>query len=326
MKSNNTRPVRIFISYSHQDTTHKEKLWKQLHRFMGGKGELWHDLKIGAGQEWKQEIWVALHQADMILFLMSDDAIHSGFIWEVELKKTFERYEKNEVIFIPIYLRNCKWQEIPDLQRFQVIPRDNKPMIDTKIWGNPDEPFQLVAGEIIEIVKTKWQELNNVIIEQNRPKRFAGISQFLKDNLQFFDMGKIARPSTSNRPEDFLYFVGIANQLKDFSEIIRTADANGTNWAEETLENIESFREICESMETVWRCSDYVWSKVSSLHQKVLEKVEVLEDNIGKYIGADWSKMDIYKTKYALPLSFTLDEYQQILKELADESLTAQSR
>ena len=127
---------------------------------------LWQDLIIERGQTWKEEIWIALHQSDIILFLMSADSIHSDFIWDVELKKTFERHERKEVVFIPIYLRNCNWQEIAPLKEFQAIPRDNKPMISRILWDSIDTPFAEVAKEVIQKVKQKWQEINNAIIEQ----------------------------------------------------------------------------------------------------------------------------------------------------------------
>lgn len=319
----NARPVHLFISYSHKDAEHKEKLWRQLYRPMSGKGILWHDLMIEPGQKWKEEIWIALHQSDIILFLMSDDGLHSNFIWEVELKRAFERHEKNEIIFIPIYLRECNWQEISDLKQFQAIPRDNRPMINNKIWASDDEPFAKVAAEVIAIVKTKWQELNNAFIEENRPKRFAGIFQFLQANLHFFEMGKIAKPSSPSAPEDFMYFVGIAIRFKEFAEVISLANANGINWAETTFEKIEAFRDICEQMETVWKCSDYVWGSVSDLHEKTLRQIKDLESNIWNYVGKDWRAIDEYKSKYALPLHFTLHEYEEQLRSLAEESLSA---
>ena len=318
------RPVRIFISYSHKDSAHKDKLEKQLTRFMAGRGEIWQDLLINAGDIWKEEIWIALHQSDLVLFLMSADAIDSGFIFEVELKKTYKRHEKGEVVFIPIFLRDCKWQEINDLARFQVIPRDNKPMIHNTLWASEDEPFKIVADEIIRTVKTIWYRINNEMIEQNRPKRFAGIFQFLIDNPNFFDMGKIVKASPPNQPEDVLYFIGVANHLKEFGETIRLADANGVNWIEETFKNVDFFYDICEQMETVWQCSDHVWKKVEPVHTRAKARVELLEENVSQYIGVDWSKMDYYKSKYALPLSFILEEYEGVLRELAEESLNAQ--
>ncbi len=318
-----TRPVRIFISYSHKDAKYKEKLWRQLSRTMGGKGELWHDLMIEPGQKWKEEIWTALHQSDMVLFLMSADSIHSDFIWDVELKKTFERHERKEVDFIPIYLRNCNWQEIAPLKEFQAIPRDNKHMISKSLWDSLDTPFAEVSKEIIQRVKQKWQEINNAIIEQNRPKRFAGICEFLKTNQPFFDMAQISIPSPPSSPEDVMYFLGIASYLKQYADLIVLADRNGTNWAEKTCEKIENFIYICEQMQTVWMCSDYVWSIVHDVHEKSLKKTKSLEKHIWDYVGKDWRAIDEYKAKYALPLQFILAEYETKLRNLAEESLSS---
>lgn len=320
--ASSTRPVRLFISYSHKDVAHKDKLWKQLYRPMGGKGEMWHDLMIEPGQAWHKEIWVALHQADLVLFLMSDDALDSDFIWNQEITTTLEKHRKKEVEFIPIYLRRCNWMEISDLKKLQALPRDNKPMIDANLWGSDDEPFEKVAGEIIEKVKTIWQRINNEIIVQNRPLRFAGIAQFLTENPQFFEMGKIVKQP--GQPEDVLYFIGIAGHLKDLSDKIRRADENGTGWVEETLKEIDFFFDICDQMETVFGCSDYVWEKIRAIHKETRESMILVQKEVIKYIGASWEKLDYYKSSVALPVSYTLDEYQHLLKELAEESLSSQ--
>lgn len=321
-----TRPVRIFISYSHQDTEHKEELWKHLNRFMGGKGQLWGDQMIGAGQFWEQEVWVKLHQADLILFLMSSDAIDSDFIWNVELKKTYKRVDDNEASFIPIYLRDCKWQELKDITRFQVIPRNNKPIIHKSIWGSVDEPFKLVADEIINSIKAIWQRINNEIIEQNRTMRFAGVAQFLKDNPHFFEMRNVLNYTPQHQTEDVLYFIAVKQYLSQIREQFRLAERNGLQWVEESLEELQNFRDICSQMETVWRCSDYIWAKTSQLHEQILIKIDEIERSIGPLTGADFSKIDTYKSKYALPFCFILDKYTQILEELAEESLSAQSQ
>lgn len=318
----NTRPVRLFLSYSHKDAAHKEKLWKHLYRPMGGKGELWHDLMIEPGQEWKKEIWIALRQADLVLFLMSEDALHSDFIWNQELSVTLERHGKNEVEFIPVYLRRCKWMEIPDLKKLQALPRDNKPMIDNKLWTSEDEPFENVAGAIIEKVKTIWQRINNEIIVQNRPLRFAGIARFLTENPHFFEMAKIVKQP--GQPEDVLYFIGMVGHLKDLSDKIRRAEENGSDWVEETLTDIDFLCDICDQAETIFGCSDYVWGKIRAVHQEVKEGMELVQNEIAQYIGASWEKLDYYKSSVALPVSYALDEYRHLLKELAEESLSAQ--
>jgi len=281
---------------------------------------------IGVGERWEQEIWIQLHQADLILFLMSNDAIDSDFIWNVELKKTYKRVDEGEVSFMPIYLRDCKWQEIKDIARFQVIPRDNKPMIHNKIWGSADEPFKLVADEVIGSIKTIWQRINNEIIEQNRTKRFAGVAQFLKDNPHFFEMKNILNYSPQHQTEDVLYFIEVKHYLTQIGEQFRLADRNGLQWVEESLEELQNFRDICLKMETVWRCSDYIWAKISQLHEQALNKVDEIERSIGALTGADFSKIDSYKSKYALPFCFILDKYKQVLEDLADESLSAQSQ
>jgi len=293
---------------------------------MGGKGDIWVDHMILPGANWKQDLWVKLHQSDLVLFLMSSDSIDSEFIWTVELKKTFDRAGRGEVEFIPIFLRDCQWQEIPDIARFQVIPGDNKPMIHNTLWGSHDEPFSQVTREVNRSVETIWQRINHESIEQNRPRRFLGIRQFLQGNPHFFDMDKTLHNSAPHHSEDVVYFISIKNYLTELAEQIRSANDNGLHWVEETLEQLELFRDICKKMETVWRCSDYVWIKLEQLHTQALIKAEIIEKHISAFTGADVKKIDHYMAIYALPFLFALEEYCNVLEELVDESLSAQSQ
>ena len=65
------RPT-VFISYSHQDEAWKDRLVTHL-GVLSHEGllDLWNDRRIGAGQDWRQEIQEAMATASVAIMLVS---------------------------------------------------------------------------------------------------------------------------------------------------------------------------------------------------------------------------------------------------------------
>ena len=72
-------PVEVFYSYSHKDEKFLEKLI--IHLSLMKRNELitgWHDRRISAGTEWKNQIDERLESAGVILLLVSADFLLRG--------------------------------------------------------------------------------------------------------------------------------------------------------------------------------------------------------------------------------------------------------
>jgi predicted nucleotide-binding protein len=84
---------RIFISYSHADKVWKDRLVKHL-RVLEREGfcHLWHDRKIGLGNDWDPEIENALNKADVAVLVISPDFLDSDFTREKEIPRIRERW------------------------------------------------------------------------------------------------------------------------------------------------------------------------------------------------------------------------------------------
>ena len=69
-----TKPIKVFYSYSHEDRKRRETLGDHLSLLQReGLIQEWHDGCIQAGQEWEPEIHQQLEAAHLILLLISPD-------------------------------------------------------------------------------------------------------------------------------------------------------------------------------------------------------------------------------------------------------------
>ncbi len=86
-------PIHIFYSYAHTDEKYRNQLEIHLSalRRQGIISE-WSDRRLGAGQEWRNEIDTHLDSAEIILLLVSPDLIASDYCWDVEVKKALEKH------------------------------------------------------------------------------------------------------------------------------------------------------------------------------------------------------------------------------------------
>ena len=142
LKRQTFETVELFISYAHNDERLKKKLDKHLVALQRtGTITSWHDRKIIAGTQWKDEIDTHLETAQIILLLVSSDFLASNYCIDIEVQRALERHEKKEALVIPVILRPVNWNKAI-FSKLQALPKDAKPV--TK-WDNQDEAFVSVV-------------------------------------------------------------------------------------------------------------------------------------------------------------------------------------
>jgi internalin A len=147
--------VRLFYSYSHKDEALRNELETHLKLLQRtGLIDTWHDRKIEAGDDWKQQIDENLDRADIILLLVSSDFIASDYCYEKEMKRALERGEKGEAEVIPIIVRDVNWKKAP-FAKLQALPKDG--LAVTK-WADKDSAWRNVSEGIEQLVTdTEWK-------------------------------------------------------------------------------------------------------------------------------------------------------------------------
>ncbi|WP_160145684.1 toll/interleukin-1 receptor domain-containing protein [Dictyobacter aurantiacus] len=155
--------IEIFISYAHEDEKLLKKIEKQL-KILKHHGDVitWHDRKINAGLEWKQEIDFHLKSANIILLLISTDFMASDYCYSVELEQALARHHNGDCRVIPVILRPTIWKN-EKFSKLQALPANGKPVTN---WSNKDKAFVDIAEGIQKVIselKTLTREVGDII-------------------------------------------------------------------------------------------------------------------------------------------------------------------
>ena len=135
------KPLKGFITYSHEDVEKKEELRKHL-VVMEQQNELvtWDDGQFTPGDKVLQEdILKEVADSDLLLYLVSAASLASK-----NCNKELTEALKREIRVIPIILEHCDWLH-HQLSGFEVLPHKGTPI--TK-WEDESEGWQNVVGSI----------------------------------------------------------------------------------------------------------------------------------------------------------------------------------
>jgi TIR domain len=118
----------VFFSYSHADEALRDQLDKQLSLLKRqGIIDVWHDRRIGAGEDFSEKIDQHVNSDDIILLLVSADFLDSDYCYEKEMARAMERHHSGEAIVIPVILRACEWHGAP-FGKLNATPPDGRPV------------------------------------------------------------------------------------------------------------------------------------------------------------------------------------------------------
>ncbi len=147
-----TEPKNVFVSYSHKNTQWVTKIKNQLIGLRRSNFiKDWTDQEILPGEKWDKKILEQIKKADVFILLLSADFMASDYIWDVELKKAFERKSPFPKI-IPIYIESFDFEAIPaiagiKISDLQMIPKKvaTQELIPISSWDNEAEALREVA-------------------------------------------------------------------------------------------------------------------------------------------------------------------------------------
>ncbi len=149
------RPIEVFISYCHKD----DKLRSELQVHLGGLErdkliKCWCDERIIAGDPLDDHIDEHLNSAQLILLLISPDYNDSHYCYEIEMPRAMERYKNGEAHVIPVILRHTEGWTYKPYGKLKALPKDGKPITDTKEWTTHDTGLHdLAFNNVVEGIR-----------------------------------------------------------------------------------------------------------------------------------------------------------------------------
>lgn len=120
--------ISVFVSYSHKDAKHLERLkvfLRPLVRKRNGTLILWDDTMIPAGGLWKSKISEALESAKAAVLLISADFLDSEFISTIELPRLLAQQQEKGLAILPVLLSPCAFKT-SGLEQFNALNRNLK--------------------------------------------------------------------------------------------------------------------------------------------------------------------------------------------------------
>lgn len=120
--------TKVFLSYSHADRNWLDRLETHLAVLERQKlVQVWTDVRIEAGDEWKKRIHAALSEARVAVLLITPTYLASKFIWDNEIPPIME-HKKDGMLVLPLVARPCAWRLEERLAELQARPEDGRPM------------------------------------------------------------------------------------------------------------------------------------------------------------------------------------------------------
>jgi WD40 repeat protein len=144
------RPIRLFVSYSHND----RELIKHLHPYLekmqqDGLIEAWSDRNILPGDDWQKAIDERLNSAQIVVLLITQEFLISKYCQSIEVERALQLRKEGKACVIPVLMEAADWEN-DKIHRLQILPDDAKPVMSA---GNTKEALLNVSRGIRKVVE-----------------------------------------------------------------------------------------------------------------------------------------------------------------------------
>uniref|UniRef100_UPI003593F376 toll/interleukin-1 receptor domain-containing protein n=1 Tax=Persicitalea sp. TaxID=3100273 RepID=UPI003593F376 len=152
----NQKLPQVFISYSRKDLKYKDELKAHLNileRY--GLLNTWSCEEIQAGT-WDSQIQTELEKADVIVYMVSQNFMASGYIMEQEVAKGIKLVQENpEKKIMCVLVRDCNWQRWSFMEdKFKdMLEKDGKEFSSKDLSKYQFLPYHQYKNELNEPIR-----------------------------------------------------------------------------------------------------------------------------------------------------------------------------
>lgn len=138
-------PVDVLYIFSDQDEDLRQDLELQLVPLLKKEVRAWHPREIGPHTAWSGTIHPELGSCKIVLVMVSQALIDSGYCYNIELQTALERHRRGELRVVPLRLRPTSgWRVLP-FRGLVAVPRFGTPLT---AWQDPQEAWEDVAESL----------------------------------------------------------------------------------------------------------------------------------------------------------------------------------
>jgi tetratricopeptide (TPR) repeat protein len=153
--STEIQAARIFIAYSSTDLEFQKELKNHLEPLVRNKRIVVMDnYAINPGDNWEKKIGQMLEQSDIVLLLLSADALASPHFFR-EAGIAIERRRQGRSDIIPVKLRPCDLDDEPLLQELdllEVLPEKDVPVVK---WQHRDDAYLSIVKGLKKVLRVR---------------------------------------------------------------------------------------------------------------------------------------------------------------------------
>lgn len=145
-------PVRLFVSYAHDDERQLKRLDSILDVLEQQHGlASWRDNKrLIAGDAWDKEIRDRLEEMDIFLFIASASSLVRPYVKDLELRRAKERHAKGEVEIVAVKLEPCACDEDHYLSKLQRLAANFSSIAEADLKS---KAWEQVRKDLVPVIK-----------------------------------------------------------------------------------------------------------------------------------------------------------------------------
>ncbi len=146
-RSNDNAPLRVFISYAHDDGELKRVFDKSL-KVLQRQGLIaaWSDAELLGGEAYEHAIAEQMKQSQVLIFMVSNSLLASDFIQNKEVPLAMHLKSEGRSIIVPVVLRDTPgWESEKWALGIHALPSKVKPVDE---WETPERAFADVEREL----------------------------------------------------------------------------------------------------------------------------------------------------------------------------------